>query len=67
MRTAAPATMRRIVVWDNRSTSHFGPVDGPHVKEQRIVHRTTVGRDLPRGPYGFVSRPLVGELFNVIS
>lgn len=56
-----------LVVWDNRSTSHFGPVDGPHVRAQRIVHRTTVGGDLPKGPDGFVSRPLVGELFNVIS
>jgi taurine dioxygenase len=56
-----------IAVWDNRSTSHFGPIDGPHVKEQRIVHRTTVGGALPVGPDGFVSRPLVGELFNTIS
>ncbi len=56
-----------IAVWDNRSTSHFGPIDGPHLKEQRIVHRTTVGGDLPVGPGGFVSRPLVGELFNTIS
>jgi alpha-ketoglutarate-dependent taurine dioxygenase len=56
-----------IAVWDNRSTSHFGPVDGPHLKEQRIVHRTTVGGDLPVGPDGFVARPLVGELFNTIS
>jgi hypothetical protein len=49
------------------STSHFGPIDGPHVTEQRIVHRTTVGGDLPRGPHGFESRPLLGDLFNVIS
>jgi alpha-ketoglutarate-dependent taurine dioxygenase len=60
-------TPNAIAVWDNRSVSHFGPVDGHHVKEQRIVHRTTVGGDLPLGPDGFVSRPLVGELFNVIS
>ncbi|MGD0105888.1 MAG: TauD/TfdA family dioxygenase [Rhodopila sp.] len=56
-----------IAVWDNRATSHFGPIDGPHLKEQRIVHRTTVGGDLPVGPSGFVSRPLVGDLFNTIS
>jgi alpha-ketoglutarate-dependent sulfate ester dioxygenase len=56
-----------IVVWDNRSTSHFGPIDGPQVKQQRIVHRTTVGGDLPVGPGGFVSRPLAGELFGAIS
>jgi taurine dioxygenase len=60
-------TPNSIAVWDNRATSHFGPIDGPHVKEQRIVHRTTVGGDLPRGPHGFESRPLVGGLFNVIS
>ncbi len=59
-------TRNAIAVWDNRSTSHFGPVDGPHVKEQRIVHRTTIGGDLPVGPDGFVSRPLVGELFNTL-
>jgi taurine dioxygenase len=55
-----------IAIWDNRSTSHFGPIDGPHVKEQRIVHRTTIGGDLPVGPDGFVARPLVGELFNTL-
>jgi alpha-ketoglutarate-dependent sulfate ester dioxygenase len=60
-------TQGAIAIWDNRSAAHFGPVDGPHVKEQRIVHRTTVGGDQPEGPGGFVSRPLVGELFNVIS
>ncbi len=60
-------TQNSIAVWDNRAVSHFGPVDGPHVKEQRIVHRTTIGGDLPFGPDGFVSRPLAGELFNVIS
>jgi hypothetical protein len=53
--------------WDNRSTSHFGPVDGPHLKQQRVVHRTTVGADLRAGPDGLISRPLVGELFNTIS
>jgi taurine dioxygenase len=56
-----------IAVWDNRATAHFGPIDGPHVKEQRIVHRTTVGGDLPVGPDGFVTRQLAGELFNTIS
>ncbi len=56
-----------IAVWDNRAVAHFGPIDGPRVMAQRIVHRTTVGGDLPIGPDGFVSRPLVGDLFNVVS
>jgi alpha-ketoglutarate-dependent taurine dioxygenase len=54
-------------VWDNRAVSHFGRIDGVYVTRQRIVHRTTIGGDLPFGPDGFVSRPLAGELFNVIS
>jgi len=52
---------------DNRATSHFGRIDGPQKKEQRIVHRTTVGGDLPVGPDGFVSKPPAGDLFNVTS
>jgi alpha-ketoglutarate-dependent taurine dioxygenase len=56
-----------IAIWDNRSVAHAGPVDGPLIQGERIVHRTTVGGQLPKGPDGFVSRPLVGELFNTIS
>jgi taurine dioxygenase len=56
-----------IVVWDNRAVTHAGPVDAAHIEGNRIVHRTTVGGELTRGPDGFVSRPLVGELFNTIS
>lgn len=60
-------TRNAIAVWDNRSVSHWGPVDGGRLEGEREVHRTTVGGDLPRGPDGFVSRPLEGELFNTIS
>ena len=56
-----------LVVWDNRAVAHAGPIDGKLIEGERIVHRTTVEGDLPRGPDGFVSRPLVGELFNTIS
>jgi alpha-ketoglutarate-dependent sulfate ester dioxygenase len=55
-----------LVVWDNRAVAHAGPIDGRFIQGERIVHRTTVEGDLPRGPGGFVSRPLVGELFNTI-
>jgi alpha-ketoglutarate-dependent sulfate ester dioxygenase len=55
-----------LVVWDNRAVAHAGPIDGKFIRGERIVHRTTVEGDLPRGPDGFVSRPLVGELFNTI-
>jgi len=55
-----------LVVWDNRAVAHAGPIDGKFVQGERIVHRTTVEGDLPRGPDGFVSRALVGEAFNAI-
>ncbi|MET0390117.1 MAG: TauD/TfdA family dioxygenase [Polyangiales bacterium] len=60
-------TKDSIAVWDNRVVTHAGPVDGALIQGNRIVHRTTVGGELTRGPDGFVSRPLVGELFNTIS
>jgi len=56
-----------LVVWDNRAVAHAGPIDPKFVQGERIVHRTTVEGDLPRGPDGFVSRSLVGELFNIIT
>jgi taurine dioxygenase len=55
-----------LVIWDNRAVAHAGPIDGKLIQGERIVHRTTVEGDLPKGPDGFVSRPLVGELFNTI-
>jgi taurine dioxygenase len=55
-----------LVVWDNRAVAHAGPIDGKLIQGERIVHRTTVEGDLPVGPDGFVSRRLVGELFNTI-
>lgn len=60
-------TQDAIAVWDNRAVSHWGPIDGSRIRGEREVHRTTIGGDLPRGPDGFVSRPLVGDLFNTIS
>ena len=32
----------------------------------RVVRRITVAGELPEGPGGFRSRPLEGELFNVL-
>ena len=55
-----------LAVWDNRAVAHAGPVDGKLITGDRLVHRTTVAGDLPTGPDGFISRPLVGELFNTI-
>jgi taurine dioxygenase len=46
--------------------AHAGPIDGKLIQGERIVHRTTVAGELPKGPDGFISRPLVGELFNTI-
>jgi alpha-ketoglutarate-dependent taurine dioxygenase len=55
-----------LVVWDNRAVAHAGPIDGKYIEGERIVHRTTIEGDLPRGPDGFTSRQLHGELFNTI-
>ncbi|MET7621986.1 TauD/TfdA family dioxygenase [Streptomyces sp. NPDC005408] len=56
-----------LVMWDNRSVAHAGPVDGLMFQEERIVHRTTVVGDLPCGPNGFVSRALMGDLFEALA
>ncbi|TDV49794.1 TauD/TfdA dioxygenase family protein [Actinophytocola oryzae] len=56
-----------LVMWDNRAVAHAGPVDGLMFDEERIVHRTTVVGDLPCGPDGFVSRALIGDLFEAIA
>jgi taurine dioxygenase len=56
-----------LVMWDNRCVAHAGPVDGLLFDEERIVHRTTVVGDLPCGPDGFVSRPLIGNLFEAMA
>ena len=55
-----------LVMWDNRAVAHAGPVDGLMFEEERIVHRTTVVGDLLRGPDGFVSRAVVGDLFHAM-
>jgi taurine dioxygenase len=60
-------TKDAIAVWDNRAVAHAGPVDGKFLTGNRVVHRTTIGGDLTKGPDGFVSRPLVGGLFDTIS
>jgi taurine dioxygenase len=60
-------TKNSLAVWDNRAVAHAGPIDGAHIQGDRVVHRTTVGGELTRGVDGFVSKPLVGELFNTIS
>ncbi len=56
-----------IAMWDNRAAAHAGPIDYAHFAAPRIVRRITVAGDLPRGPDGFESRPLEGELFGVIA
>jgi alpha-ketoglutarate-dependent taurine dioxygenase len=56
-----------IVMWDNRAVAHAGPIDYAHFSAPRVVRRITVAGDLPRGPDGFESRSLEGELFGVIA
>ena len=55
-----------LVVWDNQAVAHAGPIDYAHFDLPRAVRRVTVAGGLPKGPDGFISRPLEGELFNVL-
>jgi taurine dioxygenase len=57
---------KTLVVWDNQAVSHAGPIDYAQFALGRTVRRITVAGDLPEGPDGFRSRPLEGELFNVL-
>ena len=52
-----------IAFWDNRATAHLGPVDLTTADFDRRVERVTIAGDVPVGPDGFRSEPLVGELF----
>lgn len=52
-----------VAFWDNRATAHLGPVDLATAEFDRRVERVTVVGDIPAGPDGFRSLPLVGELF----
>lgn len=56
-------TPNSLAVWDNRATSHWGPVDAAHFADERIVRRTTVGASAPVGPDGFTSHQIVGDPF----
>lgn len=55
-----------LVVWDNQAVAHAGPIDYAHFDLPRVVRRITVAGELPKGPDGFQSRPLEGELFNTL-
>jgi alpha-ketoglutarate-dependent sulfate ester dioxygenase len=57
---------KALVVWDNAAVTHAGPIDYAQFDLPRVVRRITVAGDLPEGPGGFRSRPLEGELFNVL-
>jgi alpha-ketoglutarate-dependent sulfate ester dioxygenase len=57
---------KSLVIWDNQAVAHAGPIDYAHFDLPRTVRRITVAGELPKGPDGFVSRPLEGELFNVL-
>ena len=57
---------KTIAVWDNQAVAHAGPIDYAHFDLPRVVRRITVAGDLPVGPGGFRSRPIEGELFNVL-
>jgi taurine dioxygenase len=57
---------KSLVVWDNQAVAHAGPIDYAHFDLPRVVRRITVAGNLPEGPDGFRSRPLEGELFNVL-
>jgi len=52
-----------VAFWDNRATAHLGPVDLATAQFDRRVERVTIAGDVTVGPDGFVSQPLVGDLF----
>jgi alpha-ketoglutarate-dependent sulfate ester dioxygenase len=56
-------TPNALAVWDNRATSHWGPVDADRFEDERIVRRTTIDPDYTVGPTGFRSRQILGESF----
>lgn len=56
-------TPNSLVVWDNRATSHWGPVDGQLFDSERVVRRTTIDPVTTVGPNGFRSRQILGEPF----
>jgi taurine dioxygenase len=59
-------TPNALVVWDNRNTTHWGPVDARHLIGERIVRRTTVGNSVPIGPNGERSHQIAGDPFYLI-
>jgi alpha-ketoglutarate-dependent sulfate ester dioxygenase len=59
-------TPHAIALWDNQAVAHAGPIDYKQFDLPRVVRRITVAGELPRGPDGFVSRPLEGDLFPVL-
>ena len=52
-----------VAFWDNRATAHLGPVDLATADFDRRVERVTLVGEVPEGPDGFQSIPLVGGLF----
>lgn len=56
-------TPNSLALWDNRATSHWGPVDAEHFDDERIVRRTTVGASRPIGPDGYESETIAGNPF----
>ncbi len=57
---------KSLVVWDNQAVAHAGPIDYSHFDLPRAVRRITVAGELPRGPDGFTSHAIEGELFGVL-
>jgi len=55
-----------LVVWDNQAVAHAGPIDYQHFTGARTVRRITVAGELTKGPGGFTSKPLEGDLFGVV-
>ena len=54
-----------IAFWDNRATAHLAAVDIGYTEANRHMERITITGDVPVGPDGFRSEPLVGDLFGL--
>ncbi|ASR01690.1 TauD/TfdA dioxygenase family protein [Gordonia rubripertincta] len=52
-----------VAFWDNRATAHLAIADAGHLGHDRVLYRTTVEGDVPKGVDGRESESISGQLF----
>ncbi len=50
-----------VAFWDNRATAHLAPNDVGHLSSERLMYRVTLEGDIPVGPDGRPSEPVLGD------